>query len=109
MNIGGALKCIKCGRIAKPAKLSFHGYDIDGWKCVCGEEYYEPAQAQRILALNKLQREELTAKLGRIRSNLILRIPKAIEEAMGLKTGEEISLQVKNKKELALKIRAEVN
>lgn len=96
------MRCVKCTSIAKPAQLSFQGYAIEGWKCSCGEEYFDPAQAQRILSMQKLQREELTARLGRIRSNLILRIPRAIEEAMCLKKGEELRFKLKSPKDLQL-------
>lgn len=94
------MKCVHCGRIAKPAVLSFQGYKIDGWECRCGEKYYHPAQAERILTLNKLRHEALEAKLGRIKSNLILRIPKAVEAALDLREGETMKLRVKGTREL---------
>ena len=95
--------CTKCGSEAKPAKIVFQGHEIDGWQCGCGREtYLDPEQAQRILSLNKLRHEQIEAKLGRIRSNLILRIPTAIEEGMGLKEGEKVRLRVKSQHELDL-------
>ena len=54
-------------------------------------------QAERILLMNKLKREAFQAKLGRIKSNLIVRIPKAMEQALGLKQGEEVTLKIKGK------------
>ncbi len=95
------MKCVKCGSIAKPAKLVFQGFDVDGWRCKCGKEtYYHPGQAERILTLNKLRHEAPEAKLGRIRSNLILRIPKDVEEALDLHEGETMKLRVKGLHEL---------
>jgi len=76
--------------------MQFNGYSIDGWKCACGERYYEPEQAQRILLLNKLKKETLRSKLGKIRSNLILRLPKDIERACGLKKGEDVLITIEN-------------
>ena len=97
------MDCVKCGGRALPTKTSFQGIDIDGWKCArCGEVYYDPAQAQRILLLNRLVHEEIEAKLGKVRSNLILRIPKAVEEGLGLKEGEKIRLKVRNSTEVTL-------
>jgi len=36
---------MKCGKIAQPARLRFQQYDLDGWRCECGEEYFNPLQA----------------------------------------------------------------
>lgn len=99
------LKCVKCGKIAGPARLSFQGQPIDGWKCgTCGSEYFNPVQAEQILALNKLRHEELEAKLGRMRSNLILRIPRSVERALNLTAGEIIKLKVLGKHKLELAV-----
>lgn len=93
------IKCV-CGAKAPYVEhLTFNKYDISGWKCKkCGEIYYEPVQAQKILLLNKLKKEKMKAKLGKIRSNLILRLPKAVEFALGLKQGEEVLLEIEGKK-----------
>lgn len=77
--------------------MSFNNYKIDGWKCSCGEIYYNPEQLERILIINKLKKQLLRAKLGKIRSNLILRLPKSIEAALGLKQGQEVSLKITDK------------
>ncbi|MFO8016218.1 MAG: AbrB/MazE/SpoVT family DNA-binding domain-containing protein [Candidatus Woesearchaeota archaeon] len=80
----------------KPVKgIKFNQHRIDGWKCSCGETYFDPEQAQRLLLLNKLRKESVKVRLGRIRSNLILRLPKSLENALGLKKGEEVNLKVK--------------
>jgi hypothetical protein len=92
------LKCA-CGREAKPAKLSFQGEAIDGWQCVCGAKYHDPGQAQRILSLNKLRSQSVSVKLGRMKSNLFLRIPTAVSELLALKQGETVNLRVKGLKE----------
>ena len=76
--------------------MQFNEHVIDGWKCFCGEKYYEPEQAQKILLLNKLKKEVLKAKLGKIRSNLILRLPKDIENAFNLEKGEKVTIKVED-------------
>lgn len=96
LSLKDGMGCPKCGGWAKPAKLHFQSFDIDGWKCKCGEEYFHPAQAQRILLLNKLEKQAIKAKVGQIRSNLIIRVPKQIQEALNLKKGEEVKLRVLN-------------
>lgn len=79
-------------RFAK--SLKFNRSKADGWKCKCGEVYYEPEQAQKILLLNKLRKELLRAKLGRNRSNLILRLPKDLEKALNLKEKDEVIIKM---------------
>lgn len=79
----------------KPAKgMKFNNHKIDGWKCSCGQAYYDPEQAQKILLMNKLEKEGIRAKLGQIRSNLIVRLPKDVERALGLKKGKDVVLKV---------------
>ncbi len=94
------MDCIKCKKIAKPAKLKFQGYEIEGWKCGCGEKYYDPEQAQRILSLNKMKDETIEVKLNRTRSNLILRIPTAIEQVLDLKEARPVKLRVVDLKKI---------
>ena len=89
------MKCHKCDKKMKYVKgMQFNEYKIDGWKCSCGEIYYNPEQAQKILLLNKLKKETIRAKLGKIRSNLILRLPKDIERALNLEKGEDVIIKV---------------
>ncbi len=77
-------------------ELPFNEYKIDGWKCNCGEIIFNPEQAQRVLILNKLKKEVVKAKLGKIRSNLILRLPKDLETALNLRKGEDVILKVED-------------
>lgn len=91
------MKCNNCDRGMKYFKgIKFNDYSIDGWKCLCGEIYYEPEQAQKVLLLNKLKKEVLRAKLGKIRSNLILRLPKDLEHAFSLEKGENVLIKVED-------------
>lgn len=92
------MKCNKCGKTMKFVKeMKFNEYSIDGCKCSCGEIYYDPEQAQKVLLLNKLKKEVLKAKLGKIRSNLILRLPKDLEHAFNLEKGEDVLIKVEGK------------
>ena len=93
------MRCHRCkGKMEHVKRLEFNGYEIDGWRCKCGEIYFNPEQAQRILLLllllNKLKKEEIKIKLGKIRSNLILRVPKDVEVALGLHKGEKVNLRL---------------
>jgi len=91
------MKCVSCGQVAKPAKLKFQGDEINGWKCTCGEEYFDPEEAERILLLNKLKKQKVRVKVGQVRSNIILRIPKAMAEALRIKKGDIVSLTLGNR------------
>ena len=89
------MKCHKCKKKMQYRKgLRFNEYRIDGWKCSCGEMYFDSEQAQRVLVLNKLKKQAIRAKLGRNRSNLILRLPRDIEEALGFEQGKEVLLKI---------------
>ena len=91
------MKCNKCGKQMEHVKaMDFNSYKIGGWKCSCGEKYYEPEQAQKVLFLNKLKKEAIRAKLGRIKSNLILRLPTGIEHALNLKQGEDVLISIED-------------
>ena len=74
--------------------LRFNEYELEGWQCTCGEIYFNPEQVHKALLLNKLKKEAIRAKLGRIRSNLILRLPRDIEAALNLHQGEEVLLKI---------------
>ena len=92
------MQCVKCKKImTKVKEISFNEHKIPGWKCDCGEIYFEPEQAQKIFLLKKLKKEKIKAKLGRIRSNLILRLPKDIETVLDLEKGDDVFLKVEDK------------
>ena len=89
------MKCHTCGKVMEYKKeLQFNEHTIDGWKCKCGEMYYNPEQAQKILLFHKLKKEIIKAKLGRIRSNLIVRLPKGLEQAYNLEQGEDVLIKL---------------
>lgn len=94
------MKCYKCKKLMeRNDNLKFGNYKVKGWQCsICKEEYYDDLEkVEAILLLNKLQKKGIKAKLGRNRTNLILRIPKDIEIALGLKQGEKITLKLENR------------
>ena len=97
------MKCI-CGKTAKYVKhLKFNSYDIDGWKCdSCGEIYYEPEKAERILLLNKLKKHKYSLKLSQVKSNLVLRIPKEVSDLLNLRKGGEVEFSLKDANEIII-------
>ena len=97
------MKC-QCGTIARyETHLKFNSFDIDGWVCKrCGETYYNPEKAEKILLLNKLKKIKYHLKLSQVKSNLIMRIPKELGEALNLRKGEEIELKLQNTNEIII-------
>tara|TARA_Y100000310_G_scaffold322234_1_gene381043 strand:- start:1187 stop:1522 length:336 start_codon:yes stop_codon:yes gene_type:complete len=97
------MKCV-CSKTAEYEEhLKFNGYEVDGWKCnSCQEEYYNPKKVEKILLLNKLKKMKYHLKLSKVKSNLILRIPKEIGEVLDLHKGAEVELGLKSAKEIVL-------
>lgn len=93
-----------CGKKAKYVEhLKFNGIDIDGWLCgSCGEKYYNPEKAQQILALNKLMKQTFELTLSQIKSNLVLRIPKEVSDALHLQKGEKIEFRLRTPTEIVI-------
>ena len=101
------MKCT-CGKIAKYVEeLTFNNHTIDGWKCECGEVYYNPEKAERILLINKLKKVKYHLKLNRVKSNLILRIPKEVSDVLNLHEGNQMELGLRDATEIVLHIRDE--
>ncbi|MDP3728946.1 MAG: AbrB/MazE/SpoVT family DNA-binding domain-containing protein [bacterium] len=97
------MKCYKCGKGMSFKKgIPFNEYTINGWICSCGEKYYDSEQAQKVLLQNKFRKKELRAKLGQIKSNLIIRVPKEVESALQLKKGKEVIIKMEKKGFLVL-------
>jgi|SRR3989338_6355732 len=92
------MKCHKCDKTMQYIKeMNFDKYKIDGWKCTCGEIYYDSEQAQEVLLTNRLKKERIKTKLGKIRSNLIIRVPKDIENALGLEKGSDVLIKIESR------------
>ena len=79
------MKCVKCGRAAAPALLSLEGSTVKGWKCACGEQYLDSESVERLLAIRKMQKQSLTAKVTRQGNSYALRVPMSVVDAYGLR------------------------
>jgi len=99
-----SMKCA-CGKIAAyKADLKFNGYPLDGWICKsCGETYHNPKKAEAILLLNKLKRQKFIIRLGRMKSNLIFRIPKKVSDALSLQKGGQVEFFLKDNETMVIK------
>lgn len=97
------IKCV-CGKVAEyDAQLRFNSYKIDGWVCKsCGEVYYNPDKAEKILQLSKLKKIKYELTLTQVKSNLIVRIPKDVSDALDLHKGKHIELRVGSENEIIM-------
>ncbi|MEK6960375.1 MAG: AbrB/MazE/SpoVT family DNA-binding domain-containing protein [Nanoarchaeota archaeon] len=98
-----SIRC-PCGGSAPYRKdLRFNNNPIEGWKCEkCKESYYNPIQAERILLINKIRKMKYLVKVGKMKSNYIIRIPKEVGEALDLKQGKEVELGIRGEKEIVI-------
>lgn len=97
------MKCVCGGTAIYREHLKFNNCEIDGWVCKnCRETFYNPEKAERILLLNKLKKARYQLKLSKVKSNLVLRIPKEVGEAMNLHKGEEVELRLKQSDEMVI-------
>lgn len=86
-------------------KTKFQGFDIDAFKNKkTGEEYFDPEQAERILVFNKLRKKLFKVKVGKIQSNLIIRLPVEISESLNIKKGEEARLKVEDEETIVVEV-----
>ncbi|VVB68156.1 Uncharacterised protein [Candidatus Norongarragalina meridionalis] len=88
------MKCVKCGKLAKRASLRIEGTTVPGWRCSCGEEYLDADAAERLLALRKLDRQKLTAKVTQQGNSFAVRLPMALFRALGMKDKETLGIKV---------------
>lgn len=98
-----SMKCV-CGKEAKyNPNMKFNGYDIDGWECKsCGEAFYNPEKAERILIINKLKKHKYYLKLSKVKSNLVLRIPKEVSEVLNLQKSQKVEFGLKDQNEIVI-------
>ncbi|MFH0956735.1 MAG: AbrB/MazE/SpoVT family DNA-binding domain-containing protein [Candidatus Aenigmatarchaeota archaeon] len=98
-------RCVICGGNLSFTRSKFQGFPIDAYKCEkCHEEYFDPQQAENILEVNKSMSRVYNITIGKIQSNLIIRIPVKVSESLNLRKGEIVNLEVENLNELCIKI-----
>lgn len=100
-------KCVLCGgRLADVKTASFQGFTIKARKCTkCGEEYLDPVQAEKILQFNKVISKGYSMIIGKIGSNHLVRFPAKLSKALGLSTGEVVTMKVNNMTEMTIKFK----
>jgi hypothetical protein len=92
-----------CGEWAKPHKFHIEGFIVRGWKCPKCEEEYFSGDIEKVLLLNKLKKHPLAVKVGKLGESKIIRIPKEIGIAVGLKVGKEVLIYPEDQKSIKIK------
>ena len=91
----------ECGGKMKLAEIEVSkDINSEAYKCEkCGEiEFTEEQMREALRKKEKAIKMVVTRKLGEVGGSLVLRIPKAVEEQMKLKSGEEVNLIVEKNK-----------
>ncbi len=93
------MKCVACGKTAKPAKLRVDNSQVPGWKCPdCGEEYLDGVAVETLLAIRKLKAERLTAKVTRQGNSYAIRVPMQVVNAYRLKDKKQLKILPEEKR-----------
>ncbi|PIV67893.1 MAG: hypothetical protein COS08_07870 [Euryarchaeota archaeon CG01_land_8_20_14_3_00_38_12] len=90
--------CSECKKECVEIEEAFHGFIINGWKCLsCGEVIFDEEVIQPILEYNKIVKdgEKLEATLSLVGNNLAIRFPKIIEKIYHLKRRKKVSFDLK--------------
>ncbi len=92
-----------CGKWAEPVgNMNLSGYAVRGWECSCGEKYINPADANYVLTLKKLEKEKLEGKITRTGNSFALRLPKKLVDSMGYEIGEKLEIKLKGPKTIEI-------
>jgi len=98
------LKC-DCGEWASPKTFHVEGFVVRGWQCTkCNEIWYSD-DINQVLMMKKLKKQPIAVKVGRLGKSQIIRIPKEIGVAVGLKVGREVLIYTEGQNSIKIKIK----
>lgn len=87
------MHCWKCTKDMKQVKDTFHGFEVDAWKCsLCKEIIYDEKAIQPILQYNKMK--GLSVKVGFLGKSTMFRFPKVAEQIYGIHRGEKLPVSL---------------
>ncbi|MFH0815398.1 MAG: AbrB/MazE/SpoVT family DNA-binding domain-containing protein [Methanobacteriota archaeon] len=96
------VKCA-CGKWTRPRHFNLDGFAVRGSECPgCGEAYFNAEDANKALVYNKIKNAILTGKVAKAGNSYVLRLPKALVEALGLTVDSTITICVEGPKTLKL-------
>lgn len=98
------LKC-DCGEWASPKTFKVEGFKVRGWFCKKCKEIWYSDDINQVLMMNKLKKQPIAVKVGRLGESQIVRIPKDICTAVGLKVGKKVLVYPNSRDTIEIKIR----
>ncbi len=98
------LEC-DCGEWASPKTFKVEGFKVRGWFCKKCKEIWYSDDINQVLMMRKLKKQPIAVKVGRLGESEIVRIPKEVGIAVGLKVGEEVLIYPENPKNIRIKIK----
>ena len=98
------LKC-DCGEWASPKTFKVEGFTVRGWECKKCREIWYSDDINQVLMMRKLKKQPVAVKVGMLGESHIIRIPKEVCLAIGLKVGEEVLIYPEDPKSIKIKIK----
>ena len=98
------LKC-DCGEWASPKSFRVEGFTVRGWQCDKCKEIWYSDDINQVLMMRKLKKQPVAVKVGKLGESQIVRIPKEIGVAIGLKVGKEVLIYPEDQKSIKIKIK----
>jgi hypothetical protein len=99
----GSMKC-GCGSKMEKKKIKIDGMHVRAWYCgKCKEEVLHPADAQKVLVLNKLRHGRLV-KVGSLGKRLVVTIPSELARYLSIRKGCMVNAKLNNDREIVLAV-----
>ncbi len=96
------IRC-SCGKLAAPVRnMNLSGYVVRGWECSCGEKYINPADANYVLTIKKLEKEKLEGRITKTGNSYALRLPKKLVDSMGYEIGDTLEIKLRGPKKIEI-------
>ncbi|MBI5000263.1 MAG: AbrB/MazE/SpoVT family DNA-binding domain-containing protein [Euryarchaeota archaeon] len=84
-----------CGKWTRPKHFNMEGFKVRGSECPsCGEVYFNIEDANKVFVYNKIKKAALTGKVTKAGNSYVLRLPKALVDALGLSINSTITISV---------------
>ena len=70
----------------KEERLKLAGFTLDGFKCSCGEEAFNPWDVEKVrLAVNE------QVKVRKVAHSIVVTLPKALAKLAGIREGDKLN------------------
>jgi len=95
--------CKECNKKAVKGVEEIDGFRLRVWECpVCGQKWYHPLDANRMLHWNKLKNQEFKVTLRMVGNSYVTSIPKEIVQFEEFRRGEKAIWHLESPDKLVL-------